>query len=76
MAQRQLDAFAALAAATGSSETLRPLLERVGRLRSAEPVVDPELLRRWQVRTQNAGTYTTSWLIELRHTPWRAEARL
>ncbi|MDF2144145.1 nucleotidyltransferase family protein [Knoellia sp. p5-6-4] len=70
-----VEAFAQLAAATGSAETLRPLLERLGVPR-VESTVDPELVRRWQVRQQNAGAYTTSWLIELRHRPWREKPRL
>jgi hypothetical protein len=70
-----VEAFARLAAATGSADTLRPLLERV----DPPPMtshVDPELLRRWRVRTQNAGAYTTTWLIELRHRPWREKPGL
>jgi hypothetical protein len=68
--------FAELTAATGSAETLRPLLEDLGVAVPASQWSDPELLRRWQVRTQHAGAYTTSWLIELRHTPWRSKAQL
>lgn len=68
--------LAALAAATGSSETLRPLLEAVDAPSAASPWSDPELLRRWQVRTQHSGAYTTSWLIELRHTRWGDRSRL
>ena len=68
--------LAALASATGSTETLRPLLESVDAPAMASAWHDPEMRRRWEVRTQNAGAYTTSWLIELRHTPWRAKPRL
>ena len=68
--------LADLAAATGSTETLRPLLTDLGIPTVANPWSDPELLRRWQVRTQHAGAYTTSWLIELRHTPWRNRPQL
>lgn len=68
--------FATLAAATGSAETLRPLLESLSSPARVSPWSDPELLRRWQVRTLNAGAYTTSWLIELRHRPWREKPAL
>jgi hypothetical protein len=63
-------AFAELSAATGSAQTLRPLLDRLG-VSPADSHIDRELLRRWQVRQQNAGVYTSTWLIELRHRPWR-----
>ena len=66
----------ALAAATGSTDTLRPLLDDLGVPVPTSQWSDPEPLRRWQVRTQNAGAYTTSWLIELRHTPWRRRPQL
>lgn len=68
--------FATLAAATGSTETLRPLFESLSSPTQISPWSDPELIRRWQVRTQNAGAYTTSWLIELRHLPWREKPAL
>jgi hypothetical protein len=70
-----VEALAQLATATGSGETLRPLLERLG-APSVESNVDPELVRRWRVRQQNAGAYTTSWLIELRHRSWREKPGL
>jgi hypothetical protein len=60
-----------LAAGTGCSETLRPLLQSAQIPVPASPWSDPEALRRWTVRTHNAGVPTTSWLIELRHSPWR-----
>lgn len=68
--------MAALAAATGSAETLRPLLDALKAPLAPSPWSDPELLRRWQVRTQHAGAYTTSWLIELRHTRWLQRPQL
>jgi hypothetical protein len=68
--------FAALTAATGSTETLRPLLGDLDAPATHSPWSDPELLHRWQVRTQHAGVYTTSWLIELRHTSWRRKPGL
>lgn len=70
-----VEAFLQLAIVTGSVETLRPLLEQLD-APSVESNVDPELLRRWQVRQQNAGASTTSWLIELRHRPWRQKPGL
>lgn len=68
--------LAALAADTGSSETLRPLLERVGVSAQTGPWSDRESLRHWRARTQNAGIYTTSWLIELGKTPWHRKPGL
>jgi hypothetical protein len=70
-----VEAFAQLAVATGSAETLRPLLERLG-APAVDSNVDPELLRRWQVRQQNGRAYASSWLIELRHRPWREKPGL
>lgn len=69
-------AFSTLASATGCSRTLRPLLEDLDAPVLSDPWTNPELLHRWHVRTQNAGTYTTSWLIELRHTRWRERPRM
>lgn len=68
--------MAALAAATGSSETLRPLLDALAAPATVSQWSNPEMLRRWQVRTQNSGTHTTSWLIELRRRPWREKPTL
>lgn len=70
MGQPELADLRSLAAQTGSSETLGPLLERVGVPSTRGPWSDPELLRRWTARTQNAGIRTTPWLIELKHTAW------
>ncbi|MGO4340864.1 hypothetical protein [Pedococcus sp. 2YAF34] len=68
-------AFAGLAAATGSSETLHPVLDRLGTA-PIESNAEPELLRRWRVLQQSSGVPTSSWLIELRHRPWREKPRL
>lgn len=69
-------AMTRLAAETGASEPLRPLLESAGVAVSPGNWTDEEALRRWRARTENAGTYTMNWLIELRATPWRRKPRL
>ncbi|SER72941.1 Uncharacterised nucleotidyltransferase [Pedococcus cremeus] len=74
--QETVGGIAALAAATGSSETLRPLLADLGAPAVSSPPSDPELLRRWQVRSKGDRAPTTSWLIELRHTSWRKKPQL
>jgi hypothetical protein len=71
-----LEELSVLAAATGCSHTLLPLLEAVGATPHTSTPGDPELLRRWTARTQNAGIFTTYWIIELRHTPWRRRPAL
>lgn len=60
-----------LAAVTGASETLRPVLQSAGILVQPSAWAESEALRRWGARTENAGTYTTTWILELRATPWR-----
>ncbi|MDF2094118.1 nucleotidyltransferase family protein [Knoellia sp. 3-2P3] len=70
-----VEVFAQLATATGSADTLRPLFEFLG-TPPVESHVDPELVRRWHVRTQNPGAHTTTWLIELRNLRWRARPAL
>ena len=52
-----------LAAATGSSETLRPLLERAHVPVATGMWNDPEALRRWRVRTASPAIPTSSWLL-------------
>jgi hypothetical protein len=62
--------LSSFAAATGCSETLQPLLERVEAPVLRSQWGEHEALRRWDIRTRHARTPTSSWLIELRHTPW------
>ena len=70
MSPTRLAEISCLAADTGCSETLSPLLEHSGARVLGSPWRDSDGLRRWHVRTESKGIYTTSWLIEMRHTPW------
>ena len=69
-------AMGTLAGATGCSKTLHPLLDPAGVPFVAGPWNSPETLRRWKAQTENAGTHTTAWLIELRATPWHRKPGL
>lgn len=71
-----IEALAALTVDTGCSQTLRPLLEHVGAPATQSPFEDGEGLNRWRTRTESAGTYTTSWVIEMSHAPWQRKAVL
>lgn len=64
-------AFAMLASATGSMESLRPLVQRIGAPEIPGPWVDAEALRRWNLRAAASGVPTTTWWIELRLAPLR-----
>ncbi|WP_082590393.1 nucleotidyltransferase family protein [Phycicoccus sp. Soil748] len=68
--------LAALAAATGSAETLRPVLEELEITAPQGPSPDHELLRRWRVRTGDGSVPTTLWMIEVRNAKWSAKPRL
>lgn len=68
--------LASLAASTGCSETLRPLLNRAGTPVIGSAWTDAESLRRWRARTEDAGIPVVPWLLELRHAPWRHKPAL
>lgn len=76
LSEEEQAALSQLAADTGASETLRPLMSAAGVAVSPSSWNDSEALRRWRARTENAGTYTTTWLLELRATPWRRKPGL
>lgn len=65
-----LSQFSTFAAETGCVDALSPLLERVGAAVPPSPWSNSEKLRRWRVRTESAGSFTTHWLIELGDTSW------
>ncbi|TQJ49865.1 putative nucleotidyltransferase-like protein [Phycicoccus sp. SLBN-51] len=67
--KRAGDLLAAFAVETGSSDTLAPLLRDIGAEPRPSPWSSEEMLRRWTLRAQHEGVFTTPWLIELRHTP-------
>lgn len=64
--------LSALAARTGCSDLLRPLLDDVAAPFTESNWRDPEMHRRWLVRTEDPRLPTASWLIALSHTPWRS----
>ena len=65
-----------LASETGCSETLRPLLKATGAAAPTSPWSDPELLRRWAVRTEYGSAFGMPWLIELRRASWSRKPAL
>lgn len=67
--EKTRSSLAALAAETGCSDTLAPLLKDIGSEVRPSRWSSDEMLRRWELRAENEGIFTTPWLIELRHTP-------
>lgn len=66
----RLQELSLLAACTGSSETLRPVLQRVGAPTVEGQWSDADALRHWTIRTANPNVPTSLWLIALKHAPW------
>lgn len=65
-----------LAAETGCSETLGPLLKTTGAATAPSRWSDPEQLRRWAVRTEYGNAVGMPWLIELRRASWSRKPAL
>lgn len=65
-----LQDLASLAAETGASESLEPLLDGIGapKLASTRPLVTP--LSDWRMRSQTRTTVVLPWIVGLRRTTW------
>lgn len=65
-----------LAEATGSAESLGPLLTRLGEQLPSSRLADPEAVEVWRVRTAAVGTAAVPWVYELAQAPWRRRPAL
>lgn len=69
-------ALSHLAATTGCSASLRPLLDEVGAEEPMSAWKDSPRLHQWSTRTGHGAVPTVPWLLELRETPWRSRPAL